>query len=86
VVWSAFDVEWEDPAIRLFYQGLVSDARFIHFDRRGSGPSDPIVIDSLPPLEAYADETEAVMDAVGSNRAVTMGAGAAEPAVGSSTH
>lgn len=78
--WSAFDVEWEDPAIRLFYQELASNARFIHFDRRGAGASDQIPIDSLPPLEAYADEIEAVMDALGSEEAVVIGAGSAGPA------
>jgi pimeloyl-ACP methyl ester carboxylesterase len=44
------------------------------FDRRGSGLSDPVPIDRPPDLETRMDDARVVMDAVGSERAVT-GAG-----------
>ncbi len=44
-------------------------ARFINFDRRGLGLSDPLVVGGAPPLEQQAADIAAVMDAVGSDRA-----------------
>jgi pimeloyl-ACP methyl ester carboxylesterase/DNA-binding CsgD family transcriptional regulator len=70
--WGSFDVEWENPAIRLFYERLSTFSRVIRFDRRGTGGSDPLPLDALPPWEAFAEEIEAVMDAVGSERAALM--------------
>ena len=61
--WGSFDVEWENPAIRLFYERLSSFSRVIRFDRRGTGGSDPLPLDARPPWEAFAEEIEAVMDA-----------------------
>ncbi len=70
--WSSFDVEWEHSLIRLFYQRLASFCRVIRFDRRGTGGSDPIPLDALPPWEAFAEEIEAVMDAAESEQAAVM--------------
>ncbi len=70
--WGSFDVEWENPEIRLFYERLSSFSRVIRFDRRGTGGSDPLPLDTLPPWEAFAEEIEAVMDAAGSERAALM--------------
>ena len=70
--WGSFDVEWENPAIRSFYERLSGFSRVIRFDRRGTGGSDPLPLDALPPWEAFAEEIEAVMDAVGSERAALM--------------
>jgi class 3 adenylate cyclase len=70
--WGSFDVEWENPAIRLFYEQLSSFSRVIRFDRRGTGGSDPLPLDELPPWEAFAQEIDAVMDAAGSERAALM--------------
>ena len=70
--WGSFDVEWENPAIRLFYERLSSFSRVIRFDRRGTGGSDPLPLDALPPWEAFAEEIEAVMDAAGSEQAALM--------------
>lgn len=77
--WGAFDAEWEDPGIRLFYQQMATYARVIRFDRRGSGASDPIQTDALPPMESFADEIECVMDAVGSDQAAIVAAASAGP-------
>ncbi len=63
---SSFDLEWEEPRIRLFLQRLASFTRIIRIDRRGSGASDPLDVDGLPPWEAFAGDIAAVMDEVGS--------------------
>lgn len=77
--WGSFDVEWEDPGRRLFYEQMASFARLIRFDQRGSGASDPITLDALPPWESFADEIEAVLDAVGADQAAVIAGGAAGP-------
>ncbi|MCP4223030.1 MAG: adenylate/guanylate cyclase domain-containing protein, partial [Actinomycetia bacterium] len=77
--WGSFDVEWENPAIRLFYQRLSGFSRVIRFDRRGTGGSDPLPLDALPPWEAFAEEIEAVMDAAGSEQAALMAIADAGP-------
>ena len=38
---SHADVVFEDPAAVLYYRRLASFAKVIHFDRRGTGGSDP---------------------------------------------
>lgn len=68
----SFDISAEDPAANLYYHRLASFTRLIRFDRRGSGASDPVTLDALPPLESYAEEVLAVMDAVGSQQAAIM--------------
>lgn len=79
--WGSFDVEWENPAVRLFYQRLASFSRVIRFDRRGTGGSDPLPLDALPPWEAFAEEIESVMDAAGSEQAALMAIDDAGPAL-----
>jgi class 3 adenylate cyclase len=66
------DVAWEDPGIALFLRTLASFSRLILFDRRGTGASDPVLLDALPPWEGYAEELDAVLDEVGSERAAIM--------------
>jgi pimeloyl-ACP methyl ester carboxylesterase len=73
------DVSWEDPVIARIYRRVASFCRLILFDRRGSGASDPVPLDALPPWESYVEEVEAVMDAVGSSRAAIMSAFDAGP-------
>ncbi len=71
--WGSIDVEWEDPEVRLFYQKAARFCRIILFDRRGSGASDPIPLDALPPWESFGEELECVMDEVGSEKATILG-------------
>jgi class 3 adenylate cyclase len=78
--WGSFDVEWEDPMIRLFYQRLAEFARVIRFDRRGTGSSDPVPLDALPPWEAFVEEIVCVLDAVGSEQAALLMISDAGPA------
>jgi class 3 adenylate cyclase len=70
--YSHIDIAWEDPGTTLFLRRLASFCRLILFDRRGTGPSDPLPPDPLPPWESYAEELAAVLDEVGSRRAAIM--------------
>jgi class 3 adenylate cyclase len=66
------DIAWEDPGTTLFLRRLASFCRLILFDRRGTGPSDPLPPDPLPPWESYAEELAAVLDEVGCERPAIM--------------
>jgi class 3 adenylate cyclase len=66
------DIGWDDPGIALFCRTLASFCRLIIFDRRGTGISDPLPLDPLPPWEAYAQELAAVLDEAGSERAALL--------------
>lgn len=76
---SSFDIEWEQPMVRMYYHRLASFARVIRLDRRGSGASDPIAPDDLPPWESFAEDIGCVMDAVGSESAAVFADGDAGP-------
>lgn len=65
---------WEEPRYERFLLRFASFSRLILFDRRGSGLSDPVPADRPPDLETRMDDATAVMDAVGSDRAVAYGA------------
>jgi class 3 adenylate cyclase len=69
---SQIDIIWEDPGIALFLRTLASFSRLILFDRRGTGASDPLPPDPLPPWESYAEELAVVLDEVGSERAALL--------------
>ena len=58
---------------RGFYRRLASFGRLILFDKRGTGLSDRVSPERLPDLETRMDDVRAVMDAVGSERAVVLG-------------
>ena len=68
-----FHAGWENPKIARFYRRLASMGRLILFDKRGTGLSDRVSPDHLPDLETRMDDVRAVMDAVGSERAVVLG-------------
>lgn len=76
---GSFDIEWEEPNIRMFIRRVAAFARLIRFDRRGSGASDPLPANALPPWESFAEEMECVMDAVGSESAAIWADGDAGP-------
>ncbi len=63
---------WEIPEAARLLERLGRFARVIRYDRRDSGLSDPIKDDLT--LEAHADDALAVIDAVGAQRPVLMGA------------
>jgi class 3 adenylate cyclase len=71
---SHLEVVWQHPLQERFFMRLAAFSRLILFDRRGSGMSDPVPADRPPDLETRMDDARAVMDAVGSERAVIYGA------------
>jgi pimeloyl-ACP methyl ester carboxylesterase/class 3 adenylate cyclase len=64
---------WEEPNFARLLDRLASFSRLILFDKRGVGLSDRVPDDRLPSLETRMDDVRAVMDAVGSERAVVFG-------------
>ena len=70
---STLDATWSLPDTSAPYLRLASVCRLILFDRLGTGWSDAVPIDALPPLESRWAEIRAVMDAAGSKKAVVMG-------------
>jgi pimeloyl-ACP methyl ester carboxylesterase/class 3 adenylate cyclase len=67
------EVMWEDPDFARFLERLATFSRLILFDKRGVGLSDRVPDDRLPGLETRMEDVRAVMDAVGSDRAVVFG-------------
>jgi class 3 adenylate cyclase/pimeloyl-ACP methyl ester carboxylesterase len=62
---------WESPHWRSFYERLAESFRLILFDKRGTGLSD--TGREFPTLETRMEDLGAVLDAVGSERAVVFG-------------
>jgi pimeloyl-ACP methyl ester carboxylesterase len=72
---SHLDMWWDAPTDHLV-RGLASYSRLILFDKRGMGLSDrPPHID----IEDWVEDTRAVLDAAGSERAVLLGISAGAP-------
>jgi pimeloyl-ACP methyl ester carboxylesterase len=68
---SHLDLAWENPKYKRFIERLSAFARVLVYDKRGCGLSDPV---SEPPsVEERTDDTRAVMDAEGVERAVVFG-------------
>ena len=68
-----FQPAWENPKLARFYRRLASLGRLVLFDKRGTGLSDRVSPDNVPDLETRMDDLRAVMDAIGSERAVVLG-------------
>lgn len=64
---------WREPSFAAFLRRLATFSRVILFDKRGTGLSDKVPVDQLPTLEQRMDDVRAVMEAVGSERAVLCG-------------
>jgi pimeloyl-ACP methyl ester carboxylesterase/class 3 adenylate cyclase len=71
---SHLEINWENPDYAVFLRRLASFSRLIMYDRRGNGLSDPVPMDEPPTLDGRMDDIRAVMDVVGSERAVVYGA------------
>jgi class 3 adenylate cyclase len=65
------EANWQAPHSQKFFRRLASFSRLILFDKRGTGLSDRR--SELFTLEQRMDDVRAVMDAVGSERAVMFG-------------
>lgn len=70
---SHLEYFWEEPHFAAFLNRLASFSRLILFDKRGTGLSDRVPLNQLPTLEQRMEDVHAVMDAVGSERAVLIG-------------
>jgi pimeloyl-ACP methyl ester carboxylesterase len=68
---SHLELDWADPRHAHFLDRLGSMGRLIRFDKRGTGMSDRPP--GVPDLETRMHDVLAVMDAVGSRRAVLCG-------------
>jgi pimeloyl-ACP methyl ester carboxylesterase/DNA-binding winged helix-turn-helix (wHTH) protein len=68
---SHLEYYWKEPSFARFLSRLASFSRLILFDKRGTGLSDPVT--QVPTLEQRMDDVRAVLDAVGSRRAVLLG-------------
>jgi class 3 adenylate cyclase len=71
-IFGHIDMAWENPGAALFLRTLASFSRLIRFNRRGTGASDPLPSDPLPPWELYAEDLVAVLDEVGSEQAALL--------------
>ncbi len=71
------DLQWTEPRFAGFLTRLASFARLILYDKPGTGLSDPVP--HLPTLEERCADIEAVLDAVGSERAVLFGISESAP-------
>jgi class 3 adenylate cyclase len=72
-VGECIDLNWDCPAYAKFLRRLATQARVMIFDVRGSGSSDNFSGEDLPSWERWSDEALAVLDEVGSERAVVFG-------------
>lgn len=67
---SHVEYAWKEPSLARFLRKLSAFCRVIAFDKRGMGLSDRDPLEGTPSLEERMDDVRAVMDAVGSARAV----------------
>ncbi len=75
----SIDTMDDEPRLARCMGRLNSLGRLIRFDRRGIGLSDPVSPSTPPTLEQWVDDAVAVLDAVGSERAVVVAAAEASP-------
>ena len=64
---------WDFPDFARFLRRLSSFGRLIHFDRRGTGLSDPVSLDKLPDFQTQMEDVVAVLDAAGSQSTAIIG-------------
>jgi pimeloyl-ACP methyl ester carboxylesterase len=67
---SNLDVWWEQAPGREFFGALAAKTRLIMFDKRGSGLSDRVPVQTL---DGRVEDLRAVLDAVGSHDTVLFG-------------
>jgi class 3 adenylate cyclase len=64
---------WEFSDFARLLRRLSSFARLIHFDRRGTGLSDPVPLDALPDIDTQVADAVAVLEAAESREAAILG-------------
>jgi pimeloyl-ACP methyl ester carboxylesterase/DNA-binding winged helix-turn-helix (wHTH) protein len=70
---SHLEYFWKHYLFASFLEKLAGFSRLILFDKRGTGLSDRVPLNQLPTLEQRMEDVHAVMDAVGSERAMLIG-------------
>ena len=70
---SNVELFWEDPDANRFFQRIGRFARVTVLDKRGTGLSDPVPNDRLPPIEVRIEDIRAVLDTLGTERAFIAG-------------
>jgi pimeloyl-ACP methyl ester carboxylesterase/class 3 adenylate cyclase len=70
---SHLEVFWEEPLLERFLSRLASFSRLILLDRRGTGLSDRVPADAIPPFEDRISDLLSVLDAVHSKRTAIFG-------------
>ena len=68
---SNVEATWQHPVRAAFFRRLASFSRLILFDKRGTGMSDRT--SQIFTLEQRMEDVNAVLDAVGSERAALFG-------------
>lgn len=71
----SIDMRDEEPHFGRFERRLASFSRFIRYDPRGLGLSDPTFPGALASVELGVDDLISVLDAAGSERAALMAVG-----------
>jgi class 3 adenylate cyclase len=66
------DLNWQVPILAELLRRLIGVRRLVAYDRRGSGASDPVLLNAIPTWEEHAEDMTAVLDAVGSERTAVM--------------
>jgi pimeloyl-ACP methyl ester carboxylesterase/DNA-binding winged helix-turn-helix (wHTH) protein/class 3 adenylate cyclase len=79
---SHLEYFWQEPSFARFLLRLASFSRLILFDKRGTGLSDQVALTDLPTLEQRMTDVQAVMNAVGSERAALLGVSEGGPMCG----
>ena len=70
---SHLESQWRYPPTAHFYSRLGEFARVIEVDRRGTGLSDRLPPEDLPPLEVVIEDLVAVLDDAGCERPAVFG-------------
>lgn len=70
---GSVDLGWQVPVFAEFFHRIVDNRRLILFDRRGSGASDPVPLNSMPTWEELTEDLVAVLDDVGSQKTAVQG-------------
>jgi class 3 adenylate cyclase/alpha-beta hydrolase superfamily lysophospholipase len=61
-----------DGAARLWSDLIAPFATVVSYDQRGTGLSDPVSLQDLPTLESWTDDLDAIVAAVGAEKAVLV--------------
>jgi class 3 adenylate cyclase len=80
------DLMWDEPRLVRFLNGLSSFSRHIWLDPRGSGSSDPIAPVEARLNESVVDDMITVIDELGCERVVVLGALGAHALQFAATH